>query len=241
MKIIRRNYEHRNLIIFLVFSMIYLQAIYSLSRGESILNLEVIKTFFFNHYFILGVNLITIFMVSTLKKHSDKILFICLALIVGKNFVMLASSFNKLILGLNFIYLVFAFYFFVTWELEIGKASYNPQFSEHDLEKDSRFPINGKMENLKTNEIFDVMVTNVDEESCFVLLSTHGREHFRADAAAIYRLTVSYENVLFVHEARLASKYHRGLGFEFIQTSKSDLPLNWSDLYQVCLERGLFN
>ncbi len=241
MKILRRNYEHRNLIIFLVFSMIYLQAIYSLSRGESVLNLKALKTFFFNHYLILAVNLITIFMVAKLKKHSDKILSIFLVLIVSKNFIMLASSFNKLILGLNFIYLVFAFYFFVTWELEIAKASYNPQFSEHDLEKDTRFPINGKMENLKTGEIFDVMVTNVDEESCFVLLTVESRDQFKADAGATYRLTVSYENVLFVHNARLASKYHRGLGLEFIQTPKSDFPLNWSDLHQVCLERGLFN
>ena len=221
--------------------MIYLQAIYSLSQGVSLLALTSAKSFFSNHSFIIVLLAITLYMVVNVKKHSDKMLLLCLTVMTAKNFIMLASSFNKLILGLNFIYLVFAFYFFVTWELEIAKASYNPQFSEHDLEKDTRFPINGKMENLKTGEIFDVMVTNVDEESCFVLLTVESRDQFKADAGATYRLTVSYENVLFVHNARLASKYHRGLGLEFIQTPKSDFPLNWSDLHQVCLERGLFN
>lgn len=241
MKILRRNYEHRNLIIFLIFSMVYLQAIYSLSRGESVLDLAVLKTFFFSHYFILAVNLITIFMVAKLKKHSDKVLLFFLILIVGKNFIMLASSFNKLILGLNFIYLVFAFYFFVNWELEIGKAAFNPQFSENDLEKDSRFPIDGKMENLSTNAIYDVKVTNIDENSCFVLLSLPSLSEFSPDKSATYRLTVSYEQVVFVHDARLAAKYHRGVGLEFVHSKQSDFPLNWSDLHKVCLERGLFS
>lgn len=240
MKVLRRNYEHRNLIIFLIFSMVYLQAIYCLSRGESILDLMVLKTFFFSHYIILAVNLVTIFMVAKLKKHSDKVLLFFLILIVGKNFIMLASSFNKLILGLNFIYLVFAFYFFVTWELEIGKAAFNPKFSDNDLEKDTRFPIDGKMENLGTNVVYDVKVTNIDENSCFVLLSIPSLEEFSADKNATYRLTVSYEQVVFVHDARLAAKYHRGIGLEFVHSPESDFPLNWSDLHKVCLERGLF-
>ena len=240
MKILKRNYEHRNLILFLLFSMVYLQAIYSLSHGESLLNLASVKSFLVNHYIILLVNIFTIFAIVNVKKHSDKVLLLCLALITGKNFIMLAASFNKLILGLNFFYLIFAFYFFVVWELEIAKASYNPHFSQIDLEKESRFHLAGKIENLGNGEVVEALITNIDENSCFVLLQSNDQVT-KLDPSARYHLVAEYEGVTFVHKAVLVSLYDRGVGLEF-EREKSKYPsLNWSDLYKVCLERGLFN
>ena len=72
MRILKRNYEHRNLILFLVFSLVYLQAIYSLSQGQSVLTQASVKSFFFNHYLIFALTLLTIYMVVNVKKHSDK-------------------------------------------------------------------------------------------------------------------------------------------------------------------------
>lgn len=241
MKVLKRNYEHRNLILFLIFSLVYLQAIYSLSRGESILNIEALKTFLKNHYIILVVNLITIFMVVKIKKHSDKMLLLCLTLIAGKNFIMLAASFNKLILGLNFVYLIFAFYFFVTWELEIAKASFNPLFSRRDLEKDSRFHLKGQIENVTTGSTVDVLVTNIDENGCFALIASTNDSGVKLESSAQYRLKANYEGIEFIQDAELISSYDRGVGLEFKQEAVSNHQLNWSELHKVCLERGLFN
>jgi hypothetical protein len=241
MKVLKRNYEHRNLILFLIFSLVYLQAIYSLSRGESILNIEALKTFFKNHYLILTVNLITIFMVVRIKKHSDKMLLLCLTLITGKNFIMLAASFNKLILGLNFVYLIFAFYFFVTWELEIAKASFNPLFSKRDLEKDTRFHLKGQIENVTNGSTVDVLVTNIDENGCFALIATTNDSEAKLESSAQYRLKANYEGKEFIQEAELISSYDRGVGLEFKRVKTPDYQLDWSELYKVCLERGLFN
>lgn len=241
MKVLKRNYEHRNLILFLIFSLVYLQAIYSLSRGESILTIEAAKSFLQNHYLILAVNLITIFMVVNIKKHSDKMLLLCLTMITGKNFIMLAASFNKLILGLNFVYLIFAFYFFVTWELEIAKASFNPLFSKRDLEKDTRFSLKGQLENVNAGTTLDVLVTNIDENGCFALIAATNGEVGKLDSSAQYRLKANYEEVEFVQEAELISSYDRGIGLEFKQVKTPDNQLNWSELHKVCLERGLFN
>ena len=241
MKVLKRNYEHRNLILFLIFSLVYLQAIYSLSRGESILNIETLKTFFKNHYIILAVNLMTIFMVVKIKKHSDKMLLLCLTMIAGKNFIMLAASFNKLILGLNFVYLIFAFYFFVTWELEIAKASFNPLFSKRDLEKDTRFHLKGQIENVTDGTHVDVLVTNIDENGCFALIASTNDPAVKLDSSAQYRLKATYEGIEFLHEAELISSYDRGVGLEFKQVQKAYYQLDWSDLHKVCLERGLFN
>mgnify|MGYP003395571728 CR=1 FL=1 len=139
MKILKRNYRHRNQIIFLVLSLVFLQAIFSLSAGQTILSLRSLNSFFLEHYIIITTTVIAMFMVINLKKYSEFAVLVCLSLIVSKNFILLSSSFNKLTLALNFIYLIFAFYFFVTWELEIGLASFNPHFSKYDLEKESRF------------------------------------------------------------------------------------------------------
>ncbi|MBC7711979.1 MAG: hypothetical protein H7177_01475 [Rhizobacter sp.] len=242
MKILKRNYEHRNLIIFLIFSLVYLQAIYSLSQGQTLLNVAAIKSFFSHHYLIFVLTLITLYLVINIKKQSDKVLLFCLAMITGKNFIMLATSFNKLILGLNFIYLIFAFYFFVTWELEIAKASYNPMFSKNDLEKATRFHLKGRVENTNGSEGFDVLITNIDQDSCFALIENTQAEHLIAglNPNGHYRLMAEYEGIKFTHLAQLTSTYDQGIGLNLVKEKDPVTLLNWSDLYKVCLERGLF-
>lgn len=154
---------------------------------------------------------------------------------------MLAASFNKLILGLNFVYLIFAFYFFVTWELEIAKASFNPLFTRRDLEKDSRFHLKGQIENVTNGSTVDVLVTNIDENGCFALIASTNDPSTKLDTSAQYRLKANYEGVEFTQEAELISSYDRGVGLEFKQIKTPDHQLDWSELHKVCLERGLFN
>lgn len=181
-------------------------------------------------------------MVVKIKKHSDKMLLLCLTLIAGKNFIMLAASFNKLILGLNFVYLIFAFYFFVTWELEIAKASFNPLFSKRDLEKDTRFHLKGQIEDIASGSTLDVLITNIDENGCFALIAaTNAPEVTKLESSAQYRLKANYEGVEFIQEAELISSYDRGVGLEFKRAKASEYQLDWSELHKVCLERGLFN
>lgn len=177
-------------------------------------------------------------MVINLKKYSEFAVFICLSFIVGKNFILLSSSFNKLTLALNFIYLVFAFYFFVTWELEIGLASFNPHFSKYDLEKDSRFKLEGKITSIN-DEVNAIKgcITNLDNESCFLILSENS--DFEINTQKKYRLEISYEGVTFVQNAKLVATYDRGIGLVFEEDKNNRV--SWSELHKVCLERGLFS
>lgn len=234
MKILKRNFEHRNVIIFLIFSVVYLQAIYSLSRGISFYGAESLTGFFGEHIIILILAAFTIFSIVKVYRHSDKALLVCLCLIAGKNFILLSSSFNKLILALNFIYLIFAFYFYVMWELEIEKASFNPLFSRHDLEKEPRFQIKGNFY-LNEQESEEVYITNIDETSCFLFFSQVKERKLKSSAT--YQLKAVFEGVEFSHKARIVSRYDQGYGLEL---GRPDAGLNWSELHKVCLERGLF-
>jgi hypothetical protein len=175
-------------------------------------------------------------MVLNVKKYSEYVLLLCLSIIVGKSFILLSGSFNKLTLGLNFVYLVFAFYFFINWELEVALASFNPLFSSHDLEKESRFKLLGKvgLSEVEAGAV-DVCITNIDEESCFLLLPKD--HHLEINSSKKYFLISHYEGVCFTQQARLVSSYDRGLGF--ILEDFTDAQRSWSELYKVCLERGL--
>ncbi len=238
MKILGRNYRHRNLIIFLLLSQVYLQAISSLSHGNTIFSLLSMRSFFKEHFIIFLLSLLSTYMVLNVKKYSEFILLLCLSIIVGKSFILLSTSFNKLTLVLNFIYLLFAFYFFISWELEVAMASFNPKFSAQDLEKEPRFKLQGRIGLSESEEdSIKVHITNIDEESCFLLLPKNCKFDFLASRK--YYLTSHYEGVYFTHQARLVSSYDRGVGFVF--ENNSDLRLSWSELYKVCLERGFIS
>lgn len=236
MKILKRNYGHRNLILFLILSLVYLQAIYSLSNGRTIFSMLSLRSFFLDHYLIIALTAVTTFMVLKIKKFSEFFLLFCLIAIAGKSFVLLSSSFNKLTLVLNFIYLVFAFYFFITWELEVALASFNPKFSTHDLEKESRFKLSGMISSdAEGEDSVPVLITNIDMESCFLLLPKDST--LDLNVSKLYFLESNYEGVRFRHSARLVSTYDRGIGLLFLKSA--DSRVSWSELYKVCLERGL--
>ncbi len=233
MKIIKRNFEHRNIIIFLIFSVFYLQAVYSLSKRVSIFGVESLKALANENWFILAIVALTIFSIVKVKKYSDKLLLATLILISGKNFIMLSGSFNKLVLALNFIYLIFAFYFFITWELLVNKASFNPLFSRHDLEKEARFKIKAVLKGPVDQEV-EGLITNIDEQSCFIYIPQHEK---KLSPKGEFELTAIYEGVAFTQPALIVSRYDQGYGLQLLKPNKGP---SWSDLYKVCLERGLF-
>lgn len=236
MKILKRNYGHRNLIIFLILSLVYLHAIYSLSNGRSLFSWMSLRSFFVDHYFILALTAVTGHMVMKIKKFSEIFLLVCLIVIVGKNFILLSAGFNKLTLVLNFIYLLFAFYFFITWELEVGLASFNPHFSAYDLEKESRFKLSAMIStDAEGEDSLPVFITNLDQESCFLLMPPNST--LVIDPAKLYFLESNYEGVRFRNSARLVSSYDRGIGLVF--DVPIDTRVSWSELYKVCLERGI--
>lgn len=233
MKILKRNFEHRNVIIFLILSVIYLQAVYALSKGISFYGIDSLGALVREHIIILGLVALTIFSIVKVIKHSDKLMLFVLILMTGKNFILLSSSFNKLVLALNFLYVIFAFYFFVIWELQINKASYNPLFSRHDLEKVARFQIKGTVKGDNVSEL-DVLITNIDENSCFLYMP---KDAPKFNPKEKFTLTANYEGVLFEQDACVVSAYDQGVGMEFLKPKSG---ASWSDLYKVCLERGMF-
>jgi hypothetical protein len=238
MNILKRNYTHRNLIAFLFLSLIYLEAIGSLAIGDSLFSLARLKDFFTNHYFVFAATLFSIYTAVKFKKYSQWVLLSTVVLIAGENFILLSGSFNKLILVLNFIYVIFAFYYYIVWELEVELACFNPKYTRYDLVKEDRFPLKALIvtDNEEAKK-FSVHLTNIDDQSCFVLLEPHEKEE--VSVKNNYQLLLNFDGVEFTTKASIVSRYDRGYGFMF-EKRKSELGRpSWSDLYYVCLERGI--
>jgi hypothetical protein len=238
MKILKRNYIHRNLIVFLLLSLVYLEAIASLAHGDSLFSIARLKDFFLNHYLVFMVTLLSVYTAIAFKKYSKWVLLASIVMIAGENFILLSGSFNKLILVLNFIYVVFAFYYYVVWELEVELACFNPNFTRFDLVKAKRFPLEVTLTCDEENATSaNVHLTNIDEQSCFVLLSE--KSEVKLSPKKKYLLELNFDGVKFSSLAEVVSHYDCGYGLVFEKRkSEIDRPA-WSDLYQVCLERGI--
>lgn len=233
LKIIKKDFNSTNTLIFIVLSIFFISSIQAISMGVSLFTLATLKQVALRNYFVFLVFILALISISKFKRYSQW-LFLCFnILIVIKSFMFLAEGFNKLVLGLNFIYLLFSFYFFTSWELFVLKAANNPMFSDLDLEKKSRFNIVGYFEKVDGEKIASFLLTNIDEESCFVLLEDEKIQLTEKNV----RMIINYENVQFESLVEVVSSTKDGIGFSFLE-SKKDLR-SLSGLYKICRQRGL--
>lgn len=240
MKILKRNYTHRNVLLFLLFTIFYLHSLDCLAHGISIIDVASVGSIGLTHVFLWGLILVTFFMVYFVRKHSELFLLTTIAIVSLKNFLLLTYSFNKLILLLDFVYLLFAFYFYISWELEIKRACFRPNFSKSDLEKETRVILDGM---LKVGEETRLAhVSNLDETGCFIILN----EKLNAsdlknllNSSDIWLSTI-VEDIEFKQKVRVSAQYDRGIGLEYLEENSSDLAYDYLSLYKICLERGYF-
>lgn len=122
------------------------------------------------------------------------------------------------------------------WEIEVGFALYNPKYSKFDLQKESRFSISATIQSLKMPENSETaLITNIDQHGCFLMLPKN--TNLKLDTTQRFHLKATYEGVSFEQEAQLVTSYDHGIGLVF--SEQPNTRLSWSELYNVCLERGL--
>ena len=233
MKVYKKKYAHRNLLIFVVLSVVYLLVVYAFSHGVSFFSRSNFISFLAHNLFVLFLFPLVVYSVFMFEKYAKYLLFIFMAIILITSFVLLSASFNKLIFALNFAYALFAFYFYTTWEIERSEAGYNPLFSKLDLEKQSRFLVQGTVYSEDRSNHEKIYLTNIDENSCYVLLEKGTFEMKQA------MLEVTLDGVIFSSRVRQVSQYDQGIGFSFMDSDNS--PWSLPELCKICRQRGLFS
>lgn len=232
MKVYKKKYGHRNLLIFILLSMSYLLIVFAFSNGVSFFSRQNFSSFLLHNLVVVSTLPFVFYSVFTYKNYAKYLLFLFFAIIVITSFALLSASFNKLILALNFAYVLFAFYFFTSWEIERTEAGYNPHFSRNDLEKQTRFPIQGILYSGDRSKFERVFLTNLDEHSCYVLLESGKFEKEKA------MLEITFDGVIFSSKVVPVSQYDQGIGFSFVDLGNS--PWSLSELCKICRQRGLF-
>jgi hypothetical protein len=211
---------------------VYLLVAWAFSKGVSFFSQSNLVDFLFQNWFLLLLFPFVSYSIYKFKSYAKYYLLIYLSIVLVSSFVLLSSSFNKLVLALDFAYALFAFYFYTAWEIERAHAAYNPLFFSNDLEKESRFPIKGVVYSSDRSTQSKVSLTNLDEHTCFVLLDQTAFDFPNGI------LEINFDNVLFSSSVKLIARYDRALGFVFSSKNKSSWSL--SELCKICRQRGLF-
>jgi len=215
--------------------MLFLLVLHALTLDKYFLSISFIKThlgvFFFN-YLMMGLSLYSCFKFLSTSK-------IILGLYLSGIFISSLSfqgyGFDKVLLIASFMYLFFAYYFYHLWELKVEASAFTPKFKENDLFIFERFNIDGTM--LLNGQQVDVVLTSIDEKSCFVCLRSPLMEHVSI-LGTTQRLILYLDGVPFENDVKIVSVTSHGIGV-FVKSVQKSSMYSIRSLYKICLERQI--
>lgn len=233
-KLLKRSPVLKNTIFFIILSLVYHHIIHSLSAQVSALEVDFLVENIMQSRPLLALAALAIFQVWMAKKVSVVFLGGLLVWVFIESFLLFLNDFNKFILILSFIYLIFAFYYFIFWKLELEDASYHPKFELNDIKLRPAYPIPVSLV-LKGGERYSGLISNLGENSCFILLDEKWDELRGHLEAKVY-----FEGNEFDSYAQVVSTYGPGIGLKF-KTKRSEEnsgSLGWTDFYDIMIDRG---
>ena len=233
-KLHRKSIIINNISLFIVLSLLFLHTISAMGKGISAFSwyefIETIRT----HYLTIAAGAITFLLVRSAKTISRYVFPIYALIILFNCFSVFFVSFDKVILTLNFAYLIFGFYFYSLWVVELSEAVYCPGYYIEDVGRKSTYDIRVKLILPNEDEGWGYL-TQIGEASCFLLVE----EKFR-QARGKLKIALEYEGTSFEQFGEIITSYGGGLGIKFLHDT-SDMPNIhcWNDFYTVICHRGL--
>ncbi len=181
---------------------------------------------------MLGSAFMVAFLAFNIKKLT-KWLFLVFVLAITSIIIQnLFQDFNKFILTMLFVFLIFSYYFFVALALELAKASLNPNF-----EKDELFePMLHKLDVIiESGELkIEGYLTNWDESSCFVVFS----QEAQLNSNTSIELELNYDGHRFHQSGKISTViYNKGIGINFLNSQKEKVS-GWSEYFDRISDLG---
>lgn len=231
-KIYKRSSVLKNLVFFVALSFVYYHIVLSLFHQTSAIewSFTLTNAQTSTPILVLGfLSLISIWYVWPISKYLTPLFML---LVFFKTFSLFFISFDKVLLLLNFTYLVFAFYFWLFWKLELKEAHYHPGFNQNDIEMRPKYDV--KVEVVEEGgKVYLGWLTNWDESSCYILLNEKW-----VDLRGKIKVLIKFEKDSFQSEAQIVSSYGPGIGVKFNSIDEKKSPLGWSDFYDIMSDRG---
>lgn len=241
MKVLKKNFNYINVSLFVITSIFYVYSLIALSKGQSVLDVFTRPILDPIGLLIVVIGVTTLLNVRLFNRLSEKwlLFFICVSIL--RCFLLLTINFNKIILILSFVYIFFAFYFYIAWEVELKRSCYNPNFQKNDLTKHHRFPLEGilKIE----DQSFACHVSNIDETSLFVIFKNEAPNISKnLPANSDVEVEIVIDHVRFKQRVSVIGQYDLGLGLSYAKNKEESdqKSYDFSRLYEILIDRGLF-
>lgn len=233
MKILKRSSNVYNLILFQIFSFVFLHVVFSLKTGYSALNIERLYTLVSDYIFVvllLLTNIITIFLVKKLSYIQVIVTSFIISLICFFQFI---ESFDKTILFYNLFYIFLSFFFIMIWKLELEESVYNPRFDNRELRSSGLQKVKVTLSDESGKEALGI-IQNWSRESFFISC-----KNLELNINNTISVKMNYQGIDFSFDAKIATQSKDGFGLYVIKEQNSS-SLNWIDFYDIISDRGIY-
>ena len=239
MKVYYRSPVVWNLIVFVVFSFLFLylqDVFYNLS---SVRNKEMIIGFLKENKFIIIVMVITIGALYELAKSSKLFVALTTILCFAKTCLNLNEEFSKIILVLLFFYLLLAYYLYQFFSMDIEESYYNPCFDSNLLFDPMLERIDCDLLSIDGETVkVKAYLTNWSLEGCFLYFLDE------YSAKGEYLINIKFKEHEFRDRVQVVSslKNSTGCGVKFNRAAnrQNEQNLGWNDFYGIIEHMGYF-
>lgn len=219
----------RNQIVFILLSVVYLQIVREIAQGQSAIDKGAFLLLVGQHQwlFVLGFfTLVLTYYGKNVAKYFFAIYSIGIIFLSIQTFI---QSFDKIILVLNFIYILLAYYSCMFFASELERALYHPGFVNNSIGAKCEYDLPISLESSKFKAVG--RLSNWDKDSCFVFIEGDGKlPRGRATLSTVF------EGQTFTFQGVVRTKVGQGVGIR-IKSKKKEM-FDWSDFYEIISNRG---
>lgn len=230
LKIIYRSAVVWNVILHILMSFLFIFLQEAIYQEDSVFNIGFIRSISFSILPLLVVGAVSLFFIFNLKKVSKYFYILTVSAVSLYSAYHLISDFSKLILIVLFFYLLVSYYLYFLLTSELEQSYYNPGFSSQNLFDPMLLKINVKLSEMKTKKSHLGVLTNWDEDGCFVKLETPLEKHSQLE------LEILYMNHSFKQKVAAVTilKNKEGIGLKLKQTDNT-----WENFYKIISDMGM--
>ncbi len=208
---------------------------YSLQNGTSAIDRTFLITFVRENVSLFALSLISIIFAWKLSSLTKFLVsFLAVVCLIYSMSIALVD-FNKVILIMDFFFLVTAYYLMMVFSGEISSASYNPLYVKSTIGRRSEYDLPCSVK-LATQEIHGTL-TNWDEQGCFISLEVN--DSLLPNLEPTLEVETRIDDIHFNQNGRIVTSFEGGIGIRFsINTKLSSEGYNWSEYFKIIDHRG---
>jgi len=236
LKVYKRDTLLLNTIFFCILAFCFLHIVFCIHKGVSSFDLITLREHFIQERIVVLLGMLSIVSILLTSKKSVYIMATYFLIVTFKSYILFFDKFDKILLGLNVLFLIVSYFYCLFVALEFKESVYNPGYKNNYLGKFKSYydlPIKVALED---GRIINGHLTNWAINSCFVHLSETGGRKIKGKVV----LNIKFEDRRFVQLGKIVTGYCEGIGIKFIEKGYTEEGIySWKDFFTIVGNRGL--